>query len=79
MANRTEYSGTPVVRNHTPKVMTASAVATAAKSRNAVRRPLAMAIDPRPAKDEGDHATAYGVSSAGNNVCAHGASAGEKT
>ena len=57
----------------------ASAVATAAKSRSAVRRPLAMAIDPRPASDEGDHATVYGVSSAGNTDCAAGASAGVNT
>ena len=50
--------GTPALVSQSPSMTIAAAVATPARSRGAVRRPLAMAMAPRPASDDGDHGEA---------------------
>lgn len=62
-----------------PKRMTVTAVATAARSRMAPRRPSAMTSEPRAAITETVGGAPRGTSSAGNRNCTSGASAVEKT
>ena len=58
IAISTGRRGSPLASRHNPSTVTAAALATAARSRSAVRRPSAMAMAARPASADGDHGAA---------------------
>lgn len=79
VASAAGKTGMPAASNHAANIIVAKAVETAARSRAALRRPCAIAIDPRAANTDVEGGAPIGTSSAGTIDCDHGGSPGVKT